>query len=213
MKSKYFREYFGSFSSKLYYFYILGVSHLKSDRPTVTVNRVHVDYFTCHLWELSHLFSVYMAVIIHILHDENQSLLKTVVFARGLNQNNLQPWPYIRTCRTSCHPDPIYGPALVSFRGNVPPWPYILACPSIGHLRVQKFQGDILEGWRNVSETTPRCLTNACYLSLTWCPKVSISLYESFAWDRTFTKSDWNFSRDIWSRFTETYKQCILCLS
>ena len=31
MKSKYFREYFCSFSSKLYYFYILGVSHLKWD--------------------------------------------------------------------------------------------------------------------------------------------------------------------------------------
>ena len=29
MKSKYFREYFCSFSSKSYYFYILGVSHLK----------------------------------------------------------------------------------------------------------------------------------------------------------------------------------------
>ena len=28
MKSKYFREYFCSFSSKSYYFYILGVSHL-----------------------------------------------------------------------------------------------------------------------------------------------------------------------------------------
>ena len=30
MKSKYFREYFCSFSSKSYYFYILGVSHLKT---------------------------------------------------------------------------------------------------------------------------------------------------------------------------------------
>ena len=30
--------------------------------------------------------TLYMAVIIHILHDENQSLLKTVVSARGLNQ-------------------------------------------------------------------------------------------------------------------------------
>ena len=29
MKSKYFREYFCNFSSKSYYFYILGVSHLK----------------------------------------------------------------------------------------------------------------------------------------------------------------------------------------
>ena len=28
MKSKYFREYFCSFSSKSFYFYILGVSHL-----------------------------------------------------------------------------------------------------------------------------------------------------------------------------------------
>ena len=31
MKSKYFREYFCSFSSKSYYFYILGVSHLKTE--------------------------------------------------------------------------------------------------------------------------------------------------------------------------------------
>ena len=30
MKSMYFREYFCSFSSKSYYFYILGVSHLKA---------------------------------------------------------------------------------------------------------------------------------------------------------------------------------------
>ena len=30
MKSKYFREYFCSFSSKSYYFYVLGVSHLKA---------------------------------------------------------------------------------------------------------------------------------------------------------------------------------------
>ena len=30
MKSKYFREYFCNFSSKMYYFYILGVSHLKA---------------------------------------------------------------------------------------------------------------------------------------------------------------------------------------
>ena len=32
MKSKYFREYFCSFSSKSYYFYILGVSHLNTWR-------------------------------------------------------------------------------------------------------------------------------------------------------------------------------------
>ena len=31
MKSKYFREYFCSFSSKSYYFYILGVNHLKKE--------------------------------------------------------------------------------------------------------------------------------------------------------------------------------------
>ena len=32
------------------------------------------------------LISVYMAVIIHILHEENQSLLKTIVSARRLNK-------------------------------------------------------------------------------------------------------------------------------
>ena len=35
MKSKYFREYFCSFSSKSYYFYILGVSHLKNTKHSV----------------------------------------------------------------------------------------------------------------------------------------------------------------------------------
>ena len=48
----------------------------------------------------------------------------------------LQPWPYIRTCKTSCQPNLIYGPALISFRGNVPPWSYILDLPAIWHLRV-----------------------------------------------------------------------------
>ena len=56
--------------------HLAACTKFKSDRPTETINLVNVDYFTCHLWELCHLISVYMAVIIHILHDENQSLLK-----------------------------------------------------------------------------------------------------------------------------------------
>ena len=73
---------------RLYFFrgHLAACTKFASDRPTETVKPVHVGYFTCHLWTLSHLFSVYMAVIIHILHDENQFLLKTVVFARRLNQ-------------------------------------------------------------------------------------------------------------------------------
>ena len=40
MKSKYFREYFCSFSSKSYYFYILGVSHLKCRKCFIQ----HINY-------------------------------------------------------------------------------------------------------------------------------------------------------------------------
>ena len=61
---------------------------------------------------------------------------KLLFLHEDLTKNNLQPWPYIRTCRKCCHPDLIYGPVLVSFRASVPPWPYILARPSIWHLRV-----------------------------------------------------------------------------
>ena len=73
----------------VYFFwgYLAACTKFKSDRPTETIKCVNVDYFTSHSWALYHLISVYMAVIIHILHDENQSLLKTVVSARRLNQN------------------------------------------------------------------------------------------------------------------------------
>ena len=64
-------------------------------------------------------------------------------------KNNLQPWPYIRTCRTSCHPDLIYGPTLISFRGTVPPRLYILTRPSIWHLRVHV--SPLLMHWRYYS--------------------------------------------------------------
>ena len=52
------------------------VLSFKSDWPAETIHLVNFDYFTCHLWALCHLFSVYIAVIIHILHDKKQSLLK-----------------------------------------------------------------------------------------------------------------------------------------
>ena len=100
----------------------------KSDRPTETINPVNVDYFTCHLWSLCHLFPVYMVVIIHILHDENQSLLKIrfckidpkiicnpdLIFRLA----ELSPWPYIRLCpkiifEEMCHPDLTFWPALL----------------------------------------------------------------------------------------------------
>ena len=61
-----------------FYFFrghLAACTKFKSDRPTETIKCVNVDFFTCHLWALCHLISVYMAVIIHILHDENQSLL------------------------------------------------------------------------------------------------------------------------------------------
>ena len=61
---------------------------------------------------------------------------KLLYLQEDWTKNNLQLWPYIRTCWTFCHPDLIYGPALISSRGNVPPWLYILAHPSIWHLRV-----------------------------------------------------------------------------
>ena len=52
----------------------------KSDRPTETINPVNFDYFTCHLWDFCHLLSVYIAYCI-----KKQSLLNTIVYARGLN--------------------------------------------------------------------------------------------------------------------------------
>ena len=55
MKSKYFIEYFCSFSSKSYYFYILGVSHLKFNLTLkVKVNRpqsnTDLSQVVLHLW-------------------------------------------------------------------------------------------------------------------------------------------------------------------
>ena len=90
---------------------------------------------------LSFVFCIYRTtVIIHILHDRKTIFIEKLLFlARRLNQkliSNPYLTEYIQTCRTSCQPDLIYGPALISFRWNVPPWPYILARPSIWHLRV-----------------------------------------------------------------------------
>ena len=80
----FFADLTQAYLALLFYFFrshLAACTKFKSARPTETINPVNVDYFTCHLWELCHLISVYMAVIIHILHDENQSLLKTVVSA------------------------------------------------------------------------------------------------------------------------------------
>ena len=44
MKSKYIREYFCSFSSKSYYFYILGVSHLNGfERHAIINNAIKIE--------------------------------------------------------------------------------------------------------------------------------------------------------------------------
>ena len=97
----------------------------------------------CDVWMLTILPAIYGHFVIdfciyYILHEENQSSLQTVVSARRLNQKlfaTLTLYSDLHAnCRTSCNPDLIYGPALISFGGNVPPWPYILACPSIWHL-------------------------------------------------------------------------------
>ena len=85
---------------------------------------------------LSSVFCIYCSLCSHTAWQK-AIFIENCCFWKWIKlKNNLQPWPYIRTCRTSCHPGLMYSPALILFRGNVPPWPYILARPSIWHVRV-----------------------------------------------------------------------------
>ena len=49
MKSRYFKVYFCSFSSKSYYFYILGVSHLKYSTDRVPLRTIPASLYWCGL--------------------------------------------------------------------------------------------------------------------------------------------------------------------
>ena len=65
------------------------VLSFKSDGPNETINPMNFYYFTCHF--------VYIAVIIHILRDKNQYLLKNCCF-----------WKRIRP-KIICNRDLIFG--------------------------------------------------------------------------------------------------------
>ena len=69
----------------------------KSDRPTEIINPVNFDYFACHLWALLHLFSVYIAVIIHILHDKKTNFIENCCFCKRMKPKII------------CNPDLIFG--------------------------------------------------------------------------------------------------------
>ena len=108
------------------------VLSFKSDGPTKTINPVNLDYYTCHLWALCHLFSVYTTVIIHILHDKKTIFIEKLLFlARRLNQKLISN-PYLifglaehlvtltlymarplYHLDEMCHPDLIFWPALL----------------------------------------------------------------------------------------------------
>ena len=84
---------------------------------------------------LSSVFWIYCSLCSHTAWQK-AIFIENCCFWKWIKlKNNLQPWPYFRTCRTSRHPGLIYSPALILFRGNVLPWPYILARPSIWHVR------------------------------------------------------------------------------
>ena len=91
MKSKYFREYFCSFSSKSYYFYILGVSHLNQ-----CVHVYYYDIVTVHVYS-NHCMYMYLYACINF---DNYCVFMSL--ATGDQQDKLTlPWSPILMYKVS----------------------------------------------------------------------------------------------------------------
>ena len=86
----------------------------KSDRPTNwNCKPCACRLFYLPFMALCHLFSVYMAVIIHILHDENQSLYLIFRLAEHLVTLTLYMALPLYHLEEMCHPDLTFWPALL----------------------------------------------------------------------------------------------------
>ena len=101
MKSKYFREYLCSFSSKSYYFYILGVSHLKRAIGSVTHVYGHSVPFTLHnycMWTAGNMGKR----AVYWISNSFINILKTLTYwgrVAYMCQQNIPPLLQIMACR------------------------------------------------------------------------------------------------------------------